>query len=76
MNAEQIANLSAALDDGNQGILYWKQKGSKKILRVESINSTSCSNPMIKLESKDWFYLNVMDYNDFYLVRPVSDLFE
>lgn len=76
MNAQQIEQLSAALDDGNNGTLYWKQKGSNKILRVESIDSTSCSDPTIKLENKDWFYLNVMDFDDFYLVRPVSDLFE
>ncbi len=74
MNAEQIEHLSAALDDGNNGTLYWKQKGSNKILRVESINPTG--DPSVKLESKGWWWLNAMDFEDFVLVRPVSDLFE
>lgn len=76
MDVEQIEQLASAFEDSNQGNVYWRQKGSKNMLRVESINSTSCRNPMIKLESKDWLYLKDMNYADFFLVRPVSDLFE
>jgi hypothetical protein len=80
---EHIEQLKAALDDGNNGQVWWIP--SEDIaLRVVKIGpepkpkdgDTPEPTEVAYTSNGKWVALDPAEFHDFKLVRPVSDLFE